>query len=190
MKFSPREWILAWATAAVALGGVTYALAAARMGDWRELRRARTQLEQRQAAVGRLLRQKDNIDQRLEALRGQLARFPSGQDVTADLLLSLERMAREQGLNLSRREPEKERSVGDLYEVAINCTWEADLEALVRFLYALQQQRVILNIRQLTVTPVPGRPGTLRGSFALDCAFSRDEAAPPAEAQKPSAPKR
>ena len=48
MKFSPREWILVWATAAVALGGVTYALAAARMGDWRELRRARTQLEQRQ----------------------------------------------------------------------------------------------------------------------------------------------
>lgn len=173
MKLSNRELALGWMTVVTVVLGVTYWFGGPKAEEWRNARKAMSGLRDRRQMAESLLTRQDSINSRLAALRQQLPEHPKDKDVTAELLKMLERTAREQNLNLLRREPEKEKSVGDLYEVAINCTWEADLGALVRFLYALQVQGAILDIRQLTMTPAEGGGEKLKGNFTVDCAYSR-----------------
>jgi hypothetical protein len=49
--------------------------------------------------------------------------------------------------------------------------WEASLDALVRFLFELQSEGAMLDIRQLLIKP--RGQGILRGRFTLYCAYAR-----------------
>lgn len=177
MKLSGREAVLAWGAVVVLTLGATWWLGQPALKEWKDFAGQRDALDRRQRSAARLLEDQPEVEQRLADLRKQLPSYPVGRDVTAELMRILERTARDHRLNLLRREPEREKSAGELFEVAIQCTWEGDLEGVVRFLYALQNQSVILDIRQLTVNPSPGQPGRLRGTFTLDCAYSREPAA-------------
>ena len=185
MKISTREMGLAWVTTMVVILGGTYWLGQPRAKAWQDAAREREVLGSKMKEINHLLGDQTNVNRRLEALRQQLPSHPQGKDVTAELLMTLERTAQQHGLILLRREPEKEKSVGDLYEVAINCTWESTLDALVHFLYALHIQGAILDIRQLTVTPGQGGPDRLKGNFTVDCAYTRQTAGREAASAEP-----
>lgn len=174
MRLTGREAVLSWFTLVVAVVAGTWLWGQPRLQEWREFARREAQLRRRERAANRLLAEKPEVEARLEELRKKLPRHPPGKDVTADVLRLIERVARDNNLSLLRRDPEGERSVGELYEMTIRCTWEGDLEALVRFLYALETQDAILDVRKLSVNPSPGRPGRLNGAFTLDCAYSRE----------------
>lgn len=187
MKISTRELVLGWVTAVTVLLGVTYWIGEPKAQEWKTTIKARDGLELRKKEAQHLIGGREDINSRFDALREKLPKHPAGKDVTAELLITIERTAQQHGLVLLRREPEQERSVGDLYEVAINCTWEGELDALAHFLYALQVQGAILDIRQLSATPGPSGPGRLKGNFTVDCAYSRESEAPtPAPAQASS----
>ena len=173
MNISTREMGLAWVTAMVLILAGTYWFGQPKAKAWKDAAKEREALGWRMKEIDHLLGDQTNVNQRLAALRKQLPQHPQGKDVTAELLMTLERTAQQHGLILLRREPEKEKSVGDLYEVAINCTWESNLDGLVHFLYALQVQGAILDIRQLTVAPGQGGPDRLKGNFTVDCAYTR-----------------
>ena len=176
MKISTREMGLAWVTAMVLILAGTYWFGQPKAKVWKDAAKEREALGWRMKEIDHLLSDETNVNRRLDALRKQLPSHPQGKDVTAELLMTLERTAQQHGLILLRREPEKEKSVGDLYEVAINCTWESSLDGLIHFLYALQIQGAILDIRQLTVTPGQGGPDRLKGNFTVDCAYTRQGA--------------
>ncbi|OGV47473.1 MAG: hypothetical protein A2X46_14215 [Lentisphaerae bacterium GWF2_57_35] len=176
MKVSNREIYLGWATLVAVLLAGTYWLGEAKLKEWDEFSTARQALNVRLQEAEVWANRQGVVDKSLDAIRQQLPRYPVGQDVTAELLKTLERTAQSHNLTLLRREPDKEKSVGDLYEVAINCSWEGELDALVHFLYALQVQGAMLDIRQLTITPGQGGPGRLKGNFTVDCAYSRESA--------------
>ena len=93
----------------------------------------------------------------------------------------LERTAQQHGVSLLRREAERERSAGDIYEVAINCNWEGDLDAIVRFLYALESQDVSMDLDQLSVSTVSGSKDKLKGNFSVKCAYCREAEAGPGQ---------
>jgi hypothetical protein len=176
MKLSMRESILGWVTMVVVLVGVSMWVGESRYKEWQESIRTRKTLGGRLTVAQHLLGQEQEIRDALGEIRKNLPPHPVGKDVTAEMLKTLEKNAQESNVTLFRREPEKEKSAGDLYWVEINCTWEADLEALVRFLYALQGQGVILDVRQINMNPAPGAAGRLKGSFSVDCAYSRTTA--------------
>jgi len=188
MKVSNRELVLAWLTGSVALLGLTYWLGLPKVEEWKETNKTLDRFQSRIVVAERTLTQKEQWEERLNTIRQRLPQHPVGKDVTAELLKTLERTAQDNGLILLRREPDKEKNVGDLYEVAINCTWEANLEPLVRFLYAIHTQGVILDIRQLSVTPVPGQSGRLKGGFTVDCAYTRTTSPEAAEGSAPPQP--
>lgn len=108
---------------------------------------------------------------RLRDLRESLPAYPPQQDVTTDLLNLLENTAGRHGLTLLRRDVERERRDGELYELTINCRWRGNLEALVYFLFDLSRHGVRLGIRQLSIAP-RGR-GQLEGTMTIDGAYSR-----------------
>jgi Tfp pilus assembly protein PilO len=173
MKMSMREILLAWITTVILVLGGTYWFGQSKVQDWKATIRERAALVDRRKIAERLLGNQTAINQRLALIRKQLPQHPADKDVTAELLRTLEKMAQENNLILLRREPEKEKNVGDLYEVAILCTWEGDLDAVVHFLYALQSQGAILDIHQMTISPGQS-PGRLKGTFTMDCAYTRE----------------
>ncbi len=173
MRLSGRELTLAWLTTVTVLLGATYWVGQSRVKEWKDSVRGRGTFAMQKQQLARLIEEQAGINQRLDALRKQLPKYPAGKDVTAELLMTLEKTAQENSVVLLRREPEKEKSAGDLYEIAINCTWESELAGLVHFLYALQVQGAILDIRQLTVTPAQGA-NRLKGNFTVDCAYARE----------------
>jgi Tfp pilus assembly protein PilO len=176
MKFSTRELSLAWVTMVVIVLGLTYWFGRSKAQAWRSAGQAREALTLRKRAAERLLKDQPEVNASLETLRKQLPQYPAGKDVTAEILMTLERTAQEQGLTLLRRMPDKEKNVGDLYEVAIDCTWEGELGAIAHFLYALQVQGAILDVSQLTVSPGQGGPGRLKGNFTVNYAYTRASA--------------
>lgn len=173
MNLNPRETRLALITLLAVLGGLSFWLVEPRYEAWRRDQDEAALLLRRQVTAQRLLDQSEELESRLAALREELPQHPQGTDVTAQILRNLQQFADQHNFTLLRREPEPERQIGDLYELAITCTWEGDLTALVRFLYALQAQGAIVDVRQLTVSPVQGAPGQLRGALTVDYAYSR-----------------
>lgn len=173
MRLNPRERVLALGVLIVILAAATWWIGEPRYVEWRETARTEEALRQRKLIAERLLNQREELHERMDALRRDLPRYPREADVTSQLLRNLQRAADDHGLQLLRREPEEERRIGELYELAITCTWEGTLTALVHFLYTLQTQGAIVDIRHLTIAPVPGSPAQLRGSFTVDYAYSR-----------------
>lgn len=173
MRFNKRESRLAVIALVAVLVGVTWWWAEPRYEQWKLNNEEVEMLLQRKAMAQHLLEQTDELNERLATLRQALPQHPHDADVTSRLLRNLQEFADRHHFLLLRREPEGERQIGDLYEQSITCTWEGELAALVHFLYALQAQGAIVDVRQLNVSPVQGDPNRLRGTMMVDYAYSR-----------------
>ena len=104
--------------------------------------------------------------------------------MTADDLKILEPVAKDNNFSLVKRKPKKEKHHGNLYELAIDCTWKGDLDALVRFLYALDQENVTMDVERITVTLVAGDKEQLKGNFTLMCIYTRSTEEPSSSGNK------
>ncbi len=188
MKLSAREWNLLTLTAVIVFGVSGYLLAESALAAREDVRQRIEEIDGNIARRGAVLAQSDQWETRLRDLRESLPSYPEDQDVTSRLLNLLEQAAVRHDLQLLRRDPERERQDGELYELTINCRWRGDLDALVLFLFDLQQQGVQLGVRQLSITP--RGPGRLEGTMTIDGAYSRHppdqtETADSASAVKP-----
>ena len=115
--------------------------------------------------------------QRYEAMRTMMPPFPYEKDVVTYWLSMMDTAASKHGLTIANRQADKEKEVGDVYELPINCNnWEGSLEQLVKFLYDLDQKGAMLDMRQISIRPASNKPGILKGSFSLYCAYMRGEA--------------
>lgn len=173
IQMSTRESILAVATLAVGLGALTWWGAGSRTARWTEIGRSIETFRSRKQMAERLVGRRAEIEGRLDALLRDLPRHPPEKDVTADLLKLIETTAAEQGLTLTRREPEREKTAGEIYEVAINCNWEGTLDAVTRFLFAVQTKGAVLEVRQMTIAAGRSGTGALSGNFSIACAYTR-----------------
>jgi len=179
MKLSEREIVLFWATGVAALIGLSYVVASPKARDWGALRAARAEAQRKIAASERMVAQGPQWQTRLVELRQKLPQYPPEKDVTADLLIRIDELAKRSGLVLPSREVDKEVQHGDLFDLAVNCKWEGKLDAIVQFLFELQNQDVILDARQLTIAPNERK--VPRGSFTVNCTYARaGKAATPA----------
>jgi Tfp pilus assembly protein PilO len=165
--------ILAVATVCVVLIGGAWYFGEPALHAWSEARaNARKAWDERRLAQ-RLIEQRPEWEARYNALRARIPKYGPADPVTAEMLRTVKRLADEHGVAISRIEPDREKVTGDLSEVAIDCSWESELEPLIRFLYAVQTHPAILDVRQLTVSPAQGGANRLRGSFTIFFAFSR-----------------
>lgn len=179
MKLSPREMVLLWLTCAAAVLGLTFLLCLPRVAEWKAIQQKQIEAARKVTVTQHLVAQAPKWDARLAELRAKLPVYAPEKDVTADLLIRIEKLANANGLNLPSRDVENETLKGDMYELAVNCKWDGKLESLVRFLFDLQREDAILDISQLSVSPSEKRG--LRGSFTVYCSYSRNQ---PAGARK------
>ena len=198
MKIAARELNLLGLTLAVLLLALTYLALKSKFQEWTDFRAQREDLLARQEAAQRLLDSRADVEARLAEFRQGLPIFAAGKKAESELLQGLEKMVGQHNLTLTRREADAERQAGDLYETAVTCYWEGELEALVNFLYAQQSQGAVSDVRALSVQPAGGKDvpaGRLKGTFTIDYAYRREPAAPenkpepaapaPAETEQP-----
>ncbi len=171
MKLTAREWNLLTLTAVIVFAVSGYLLAERALAARADVQRRVEEVDGNIARRSAVIAQSDQWETRLRDLLETLPSYPEDQDVTSRLLNLLEQAAVRHNLQLLRRDPERERRDGELYELTINCRWRGDLEALVLFLFDLQQQGVQLGVRQLSITP--RGPGRLEGTMTIDGAYSR-----------------
>lgn len=179
MKISQREMVLAWITGVVVLGGLTSLLVGPKLTAWKAVDSKVTAATRDVEKLKYLISQSPRFNAKLAEMKKKLKTYPQGKDVTTELQILIERLAKANKLNLISRDAEKETLRGNMYEVAVNCKWEGNLEALTRFLFDLQKEDVILDISQLTVAP--NEKKVLRGGFTVYCSYSR---VPPAGSEK------
>lgn len=171
MKLTSRESAMVWVTAVCAIGGVTWLfLCRPWIADIVAARKGIGDADQKIQLTERVVAQTKHWQARLAEVSAGLPEFPADRDVTADMLIKLESIARGQGITLPRREAEKEKRHGAIYELAITCKWEGSLDALVHFLFELQQQGAMLDMTQISISP---EKNLLKGGFSVNCAYRR-----------------
>ena len=173
MKITSRELFLGWMTGFAILIALSVVICSPKLKVWKELIDKRESLTGRIEVAERLIVQRGEWDKRLQDVALKLTQYPADQDVSADYLKILETIVKENGVTLSKRQPQKEKKRNELYELPIDCTWEADLSSLTHFLFALDQQKVTMDIDDLSVSFVAGGKNRLKGNFALICLYTR-----------------
>lgn len=165
--------MLGWVAGFTILVAATFWICLPKIKVWKELSAKREAVSRRIEMAEHLVAQRAEWEKRLREVALKLTKYPEDQDVTADYLKIIETIVKENNVTLSKRQPQKEKKHNELYELAIDCTWESDLGSLIHFFYALEQQKVTMDIDDLNVSLVAGGKGRLKGNFALICLYTR-----------------
>ena len=166
---------------------VLYAFAALsakkQIANWKVAQRVYATAQKKLLEENALIAARDEWNARYEKVRELMPIFPRDKDVDTHWLNIMDSAATRDGLAIARRQTSKEAQIGDVYELPIDCKdWEGTLESLVKFLYDLNKEGAMLDVRQLFVRP-SNKPGFLKGTFTLYCAYMRsDEDAQPTAA--------
>jgi Tfp pilus assembly protein PilO len=177
MKMNPRERMLSVLTVLVIVSLGTYVF-----GGW---------LHQSFQSA----RRKTGMQQReLEGIRATLAREPEWQQQydqlrqsigtgeqfsqTSDVLKKIGEMSTQSGVAISGLNPLPPND-RDLYrELPVECSFEASLETLVRFLVALRTSGNLMSIQQLRVAPRLDKPALLRCEIQIRAITGKTEKTP------------
>lgn len=173
MIFSRRDFNMVIIILAVILFGLTYLLAEPMIRQWKDASEARTRVNRDRGLAERLINTRGELENKLEGLRSTLPSYDVNEAVGAELLRKVRSLADENRVATTRITPSEEESIGDLFEQALECSWEAELEPLIRFLYAVQIAGATLDIRQMTVAP--SREQQLKGNVKIYFAYTRHE---------------
>jgi len=191
MKFSDRELTLALVTGAAVLIGATALVAKPYLVETRELRTRQETMRQELEQDRELAESRERWAKDMDALRGMLEKFPADQSVESHWMSVMDKKAKQNGVTIGGRKAGEEKPVGDVFEMTIECRdWEGSLDALVHFLFELQSEGAMFDVRQLTVKP-KGK-NVFGGAFSLSCAYIKEGAkvtpVPVSEGRKPGRP--
>lgn len=173
MTLNTREIRLAMGTLILVLvvfGGV---LIKDKVAEWVELADTKDGEELVISKYQARIARKAGYLRRIETIKLVLPEYPVGRDVKSQLLQQLNGLAARHRLGITSVDPDKEREVGELglYRLSVSVAWSGDLEQLTRFLFDMQQQGAVIDVRQLTVKADPR--ANLSGSMKIDFAYNR-----------------
>lgn len=122
-----------------------------------------------------LIEAKDIWMEQYNNVKTQMPTFDSSVQVDTYWLNIMDLAAERHGIKIRNRDAGKEVKVKDVYEFPIIVKdWEGELEPLINFMHALQSEGAMLDIRTVNINAVANKPGLLKGSFELYCAYMRD----------------
>jgi hypothetical protein len=175
MRFSAREIALALATVSVLLFSLTALMFRNRWPEWTEQRREMVNLKELIRLDREMIAQRERWESELGTLSRQLSRHGATEQMDVHWLSVMDRIAAKNGITISRRQVGEEKRQGEVYELPIECKdWEGDLDALVHFLFDLQSEGAMFDVRQLLTKP---KGQLLRGRLMLYCAYTRETGA-------------
>jgi len=178
MTVNPRERTLVLVIVLVLAGIVTYVF-----GDWlyQSLQSARrkTVMQQRELEGMRTtIERQPEWQQQYDQLRQSLGKSGEEFDQTSDVLKKIEEMSALTGIEISARKPLPPND-RDLYrEFPVECSFEGNLESLVRFLLALRGSANLMSVQQLRIAPRTDKPTIMRCEIQIRSLATKTEKRP------------
>src|SRR3989339_852267 len=174
MRLSQRELILAMATGAVVLFGLSVILSKSKIEEGKEIVKKQEELSAQIQRNREIINSREIWEKKLNELQKALPEYPVDKKMDVQWLSAMDQLATKHGVKILKRQAGEEKVVGDVYELPIECKeWEGNLNAIIHFLFDLQSQGAMLDIRQLQVKPKAG--DVLRGYFSLYCAYAKQK---------------
>jgi len=173
MKLSQREMTLAIITGTIILFGFSAISSRSKIEKWRDLSKRKAEIIKQIQDNKDTIASKDKWTKKLNDLQKSLPEYPADQKMDVQWLSAMDVVASKQGMKILKRQAGEEKIVGDVYELPIDCKdWEGNLDSIVRFLFDLQNQGGMLDVRQLQIKPKAG--GLFKGYFTLYCAYTKE----------------
>ncbi len=160
-----------------AVGGFLWFKALAdKASDWNRSQRKYAEAVKTYQRERALIARKAYWNDAYEEEREKMPMFPEGENVGTHWLGRMDSIASENHISISSRQSGKEVEVGDVYELPVEVkSWEAGLEPLVNFLFALEHaEEAMFDIRAIDIRP-SSHKGFLKGQFTLTCAYMRGD---------------
>ena len=174
MSLSRREQLLGTVTLLALLFGSLGMTARKRLEVIRDKADYVAALTRTNASERTLIELGPQWHERYNQVRDQMPVFEPGRQVDTYWLSRMDTLATQYGVQILRRQVGREELVGDVYEFSIECReWEGTLDAFVRFMFAMQTEGAMLDVRDLLIRPHPASASLMRGSFVLYCAYMR-----------------
>lgn len=133
-------------------------------------------LEERIRMQNALIDAKPLWEQRYADVRDKMDVFPRDAQVQTHWMSIMDRAANAHNIRILQRSRRDESVVAGVCELPIEVrSWEGTLDSLVSFMIELETRGVMLELRELRVSPIQNRQGYLKGSFLLSCAYMRSD---------------
>ena len=176
MSMSKREKAMSAATLFVLAFGVVVTQLTSRMEAISGKRAEADALAARISLQKELLEAAPFWRERYDKVKDQMPVFEKGRQVDTYWLSVMDRAAEKYDVKIGSRRALAETILSDVFEFPIEVReWEAMLEPFLMFMHEMQTKGAMLNIREMRIQPVPNRPGIMKGSFTLNCAYMRGE---------------
>ncbi len=175
MKVSRRETMLGLATLGAALYAGLFYLGAGQINAWRLLQTEREQLWDSIRRSQALVDEQPEWEVQMNEFQALMPLFPKDMRMDVHWLSEIEGKATRHDLRIFRHEVGSEQQEGPIFELPVFCRrWEGTLDSLVHFLFDLQTEGAMLDIRYLHVRPKD--KVIHEGRFDLYCAYRREGA--------------
>ena len=161
---SQREKVLIIASAILLFVLVTYVTWGPLLRSWRTTWSQSEAKKQELVRVKTTVAKKPELDREYQKLAEAMAGGPS---LVPDVLVKVEALARSAGVNIINRRPQQPNNKGGFTEVPIECSMEATIDTLVKFLYDVKSAQDLLDIAELKITPTPQDPTKLRAEVRV-----------------------
>jgi Tfp pilus assembly protein PilO len=175
MKISPRELTMSFVTVTLVIFAISYFFLQPKIDTWKKLVEEEVNLKQSIGSYNQMIAQKDYVTARLKKVSSLLPAYAENKEMDVYWMSVMDSIASKNNLDITRRQAGKETKTGSIYELPIECRqWAGDLDSLVNFLFDLQSEGGMMDIRQLSIKPKP--KSNLNGRFLLYCAYTRKKA--------------
>ena len=173
MKIAPREAVLGLITTTVALFAVSYMAARPKIAQFREIEQEQINIRKQIQYNKDAIAEKQKWAKEYAKLSKMMPTLPAGKKTDAHWLEIMDNIASKNGVKIFKRQAGEEKKMGNVYELPLECKeWEGTLDSMLHFLFDMQSEGAMLDIRQLSVKP-QGKD-VLRGRFMLYCAYMRE----------------
>ena len=142
---------------------------------WKKAARRYEQAKATYLKEERLIAEKAKWDEAYEAEKANMPTFASGKATDTTWLQKTGEIAAKSLVQISQRGTQKEKmEIDDVTVLPIDATWEGSLEAIVKFMYDLENSgEGLFDVAELNFKPSQ-KKGYLRGTFTVNCAYMRE----------------
>ncbi len=143
---------------------------------WKKSANAYHKAKQKYEREARLIREKSYWEEACEKEQSSMRVFGEGQATDTTWMRKMGEIAKSNLVYVVSSDPQEEvLGVGeDVRVLPIEASWEASLEALVKFLYALENSdEGLFDFTKLVISKFDSRTGYLKGNLVVTCAYRR-----------------
>ena len=175
MALKKREQLLLGVTVAVVVVGANYLLAAPLSRKWTGLEKQLKDRQETLAVIKATLLREPAWQAEYDQLRQRVGQTTQQFQQTSDVLKKIEEVGAATGIIISNRRPMPAVEKDVYRELPVQCTFEATIDSLVKFLHGIQSGAGFMSVESLQISGKPDNPSILRCDIQIRALAGKSE---------------